>query len=100
MTACLIDQLESYILHLKATCICLLTVFIFWLDANSVTKARMRKELEEERKAAEQAMRLANQYTEEPKEVIKDSAPVLSVILYTCPDIGKAPYSLHMLITS
>lgn len=59
-------------------------------DPNSVTKARMRREMEEEKRAAEEAKKLADRYREEPKEVVKDAAPVLSTILYTCPNIGPA----------
>lgn len=59
-------------------------------DPNYIAKARMKREMEEEKKAAEQEMKQASQYREEPKEIVKDSAPVLSCILYTCPDIGSA----------
>lgn len=44
--------------------------------------------MEEEKRAAEEAKKLVDRYKEEPKEVVKDSAPVLSTILYTCPNIG------------
>lgn len=48
----------------------------------------MRREMEEEKRAAEEAKKLADRYREEPKEVVKDAAPILSTILYTCPNIG------------
>ncbi|KAK3102614.1 hypothetical protein FSP39_012651 [Pinctada imbricata] len=57
-------------------------------EASMLAKVRMRRELEEERKAEEEAMKMAAHYREGPKEVVKESAPVLSHVLYTCPDIS------------
>lgn len=49
-------------------------------------KARMRREMMEERKELERQ----KSALEGPQEIVQDSAPVLSVILYKCPDIGPA----------
>lgn len=51
-------------------------------------KARMRKELELEKKKEQEAMALAQKYSE-PQEVVKESAP-MATLLFTCPDIGPA----------
>ena len=50
-------------------------------------KARMRKEMEAERKKLEQAETLAQRY-QGPQEVVKESAP-MAAILFKCPDIGE-----------
>lgn len=52
-------------------------------------KARMRREMEAEKKAHDKMMAQA-QALQGPVEVEKDHAPVVEHILYTCPDIGPA----------
>lgn len=49
-------------------------------------KARMRRELELEKKKEQEAIALAQKYSE-PQEVVKDSAP-MTTLMFTCPDIG------------
>lgn len=51
-------------------------------------KARMRRELEQEKKKEQEVLALAEKYSE-PQEVVKESAP-MATLLFTCPDIGPA----------
>lgn len=51
-------------------------------------KARMRKELEQEKKKEHEALALAERYSE-TKEVVKKGAP-MTIVLFKCPDIGEA----------
>ncbi|KAH3892776.1 UBX domain-containing protein 6-like [Dreissena polymorpha] len=57
-------------------------------DSTMAAKARMRRELELEKKKLAEAQALAQRYSE-PTEVVKDSAPMVTV-LFTCPDIDAA----------
>ncbi|KAL4226210.1 UBX domain-containing protein 6 [Mactra antiquata] len=57
-------------------------------DPSMAAKARMRRELELEKKKEQEAIALSQKYSE-PQEVVKDSAP-MATILFTCPDIGPA----------
>ena len=52
----------------------------------AAAKARMRREIEAEKKKLEQAEGLAQRY-QEPEEVIQDSP--MAAILFKCPDIGE-----------
>lgn len=52
-------------------------------------KARMRREMEAEKKASEKMMAQA-QAMQGPVEIEKDHSPVIPHVLYTCPDIGPA----------
>lgn len=58
------------------------------VDHTMAAKARMRRELELEKKKEQEALALAAKYSE-PKEIVKDSAP-MSKILFTCPEISPA----------
>ena len=51
-------------------------------------KARLRREMEAERKKQAEAEALAQHYREPNKEVVQDGAPMAS-ILFKCPDIGE-----------
>ncbi|XP_060062978.1 UBX domain-containing protein 6-like [Ylistrum balloti] len=53
-------------------------------------RAKMKQEMESELKRQEQALAAAEVARAGPTKVELDSAPVLSQILYTCPDIGPA----------
>lgn len=55
-------------------------------EPSMAAKARMRKELELEKKKEQEAMALAQKYSE-PQEVVKESAP-MATLLFKCPDIG------------
>ncbi|XP_063402602.1 UBX domain-containing protein 6-like [Mytilus trossulus] len=52
-------------------------------------KARMRREMEAEKKATEKMISQA-QAMQGPVEIEKDHSPVIRHVLYTCPDIGPA----------
>lgn len=52
-------------------------------------KARMRREMEAEKKAQDKMLAQA-QAMQGPVEIEKDHSPVLQHVLYTCPDIGPA----------
>lgn len=52
-------------------------------------KARMKREMEAEKKAQDKMLAQA-QAMQGPVEIEKDHSPVLQHVLYTCPDIGPA----------
>ena len=54
-------------------------------------KARMRREMEAEKKAQDKMLTQA-QVMQGPVEIEKDHSPVLQHVLYTCPDIGPAVF--------
>jgi uncharacterized protein (DUF779 family) len=54
-------------------------------------KARMRREMEAEKKAQDKMLAQA-QAMQGPVEIEKDHSPVLQHVLYTCPDIGPAVF--------
>lgn len=57
-------------------------------DSTMAAKARMRRELEAERKKQSEAEALAQRYRDPIEEVVQDGAP-MAAILFKCPDIGE-----------
>lgn len=57
-------------------------------DPTMAAKARMRRELEAERKKQSEAEALAQRYRDPIEEVVQDGAP-MAAILFKCPDIGE-----------
>ncbi|KAK6176724.1 hypothetical protein SNE40_014967 [Patella caerulea] len=53
-------------------------------------RARIKREMEEEKKALEKAEAEGAASRSVQSEIVQDSAPVLSVIFYKCPEIGEA----------
>lgn len=53
-----------------------------------LAKARMRREMEAEKKKQAEAETLGQHYREPQKEVVQDGAP-MAAILFKCPDIGE-----------
>lgn len=57
-------------------------------DPTMAAKARMRRDIEMEKAKEQEALSLAERYSE-PKEVEKKAAP-MTVVLFKCPEIGEA----------
>ncbi|XP_071082847.1 UBX domain-containing protein 6-like [Haliotis cracherodii] len=53
-----------------------------------LARVRMKKQMEAEKKALEEAEASGASYRAEPTQVVQDSAPVLADILFKCPEIG------------
>ncbi|XP_013086284.2 UBX domain-containing protein 6-like [Biomphalaria glabrata] len=57
-------------------------------DSMVVQRARMKRQMEEEKRRLLEAEKKGASARAAPDEVVKDSAPMLETVLYKCPDIG------------
>ncbi|XP_059153796.1 UBX domain-containing protein 6-like [Physella acuta] len=57
-------------------------------DSMVIQRARMKREMEAERKRLLEAEKKGAEARAGPVEVVQDSAPVLETVLFKCPDIG------------
>ena len=67
-------------------------MMLFFPDHSVVVRARMRTEMEGEKRRmmeAEAASQAAAHDRNSPREVVLDGAPMMSEVMYVCPEIGE-----------